>query len=134
MTALHELFQDETFRTWYLIVGVGVLWVPMIALSRWYHTNIVKTSGGRKLMEQQRFTPAHSGNLGQGMRMARDIRRGKYGSAARSMQNRTYWIVAVWVAALAVYFGLLIWADEMNRAETDNAAPSERLSRDHEQQ
>jgi hypothetical protein len=48
--------------------------------------------------------------------MARDIARGRYGSAAASTQKRVYWFFGLWVLANVLAFGLLFWADEVNRA------------------
>ena len=59
-----ELFQDPTFRLWYIGGGMLLLVVPMLCLSYWYHRNIgssgehgsAMTPGGRRLMQRQRAT------------------------------------------------------------------------------
>lgn len=112
MDALFDAFRDESFRSSYVIFAFAVMVLPMAALSWWYHTNIRKTPGGRALMQRQKAAPRH---LASGVQMAREISRGKYGDAAKQMQTRVYWIVGLWVAALIVVFGLLLWADEVNR-------------------
>lgn len=112
MDAIFEAFKDAEFRFWYLVAAFAVMVLPMAVLSWWYHTNIRKTPGGRSLMQRQNAAPRH---LASGVQMAQDISRGKYGAAAKQMQERVYWIVGLWVVALFVVFGVLIWADEVNR-------------------
>lgn len=112
MDALFDAFRDESFRSSYLIFAFAVMVLPMAALSWWYHTNIRKMPGGRALMQRQNAAPRH---LASGVQMASEISRGKYGDAAKQMQTRVYWIVGLWVVALIVVFGLLLWADEVNR-------------------
>jgi len=113
MDALFDAFRDESFRSSYVLFAFAVMVLPMAALAWWYHTNIRKTPGGRALMQRQNAAPRH---LASGVQMAGEISRGKYGDAAKRMQTRVSWIVALWVVALIVVFGLLIWADEVNRA------------------
>ena len=48
--------------------------------------------------------------------MARDIEAGRYGARAKAMQHIVYWVCGGWVIALTICFGLLIYADEVNRA------------------
>lgn len=112
MDAIFDAFRDESFRFAYLIFAFSVMVLPMAALSWWYHTTIRKTPGGRALMQRQNAAPRH---LASGVQMARDISNGKYGAVAKRMQERVYWIVASWAVALLVVFGLLLWADEVNR-------------------
>src|SRR4051794_1073426 len=93
--------------------------LPMIGIQWWYSTSIGKTEGGRRLMQRQGQRPPMPGvvqrNLGEAAAMARDIASGKYGKAARTTQNRVYWMAGLWVLANFVAFGLLLWADEVNR-------------------
>ena len=113
-----ELFQDQTFRLWYIAGGMLLLIGPMLWLSWWYHCDISSSSGGRQLMQRQnanRPRPHVVPNLGDAVGMTRDIASGRYGQHAKRMQNRVYWVAGLWVAALTIYFGLLIWADEMAR-------------------
>ena len=113
-----ELFQDLTFRLWYIAGGMLLLIGPMLWLSRWYHRNISGSEGGRKLMQRQQASRPRvrsTAGLGDAVGTARDIASGRYGQHARRMQNKVYWVAGLWVVALTVYFGLLIWADEMAR-------------------
>ena len=121
-----ELFQDPTFRLWYIAGGMLLLIGPMLWLSRWYHRNIGGSDGGRKLMQRQQGSLPRvrsTAGLGDAVGMARDIASGRYGQHARRMQNKVYWVAGLWVAALTVYFGLLIWADEMARGAGGAALP-----------
>jgi hypothetical protein len=113
-----ELFQDPTFRLWYIGGGMLLLVGPMLWLSYWYHRNILNSEGGRRLMQRQnanRPRPRVMPNLSDTVSMARDIASGRYGQYAKRMQSKVYWVAGLWAAALTVYFGLLIWADEMAR-------------------
>lgn len=118
MSELAQLLQDRSFRLWYIAGGVALLVIPMLWLSLWYHRGIGTTDGGRKLMRRQaanRPRVRSTAGLGDAAQMARDIAAGRYGDHARRMQVRAYWIVGLWVVALAGYFGLLLWADELAR-------------------
>jgi hypothetical protein len=95
--------------------------LPMIALSAWYHLRIRRSEGGRALMRRQAGNHPRTSITGAAQsaaeagRMARDIATGKYGAEVRTMQNRTYVIVAIWLVAILVAFGILFWANEINR-------------------
>jgi hypothetical protein len=116
---MHDMLRalgDPTIRGWYLIICFAVLVLPMVLLAWWYHSRIKRTAGGRELMERQARTPAHAGNVWQAFGMARDIAAGRYGDTARMMQNRVYWLIGLWLLVNVIGFGLLLWADEINRA------------------
>ncbi|MBI1648920.1 hypothetical protein [Hyphomicrobium sulfonivorans] len=115
---LAELLRDPTAHAILLTIGMAILILPMIALSVWYHRNIKKTEGGRRLMGQQALTPPIVGSLSgfaTGLSLGKAIEQGRYGDHARKMQHRVYWVTGLWFAALVIYFGLFIWADELNR-------------------
>ena len=126
MDGVANALGDPATRGWYVIFCFAMLVLPMIALTYWYHSRIKRTAGGRELMERQAETPAHLGGgldqaiggLSEAFSMARDIAAGKYGSTARMMQNRIYWVIGVWVLANIIGFGILLWADEVNRVPT----------------
>ncbi len=122
-----ELFQDPTFRLWYIAGGMLLLIGPMLWLSRWYHRNIAEQRGRAQTDAAPECEPAapapHARPASKPFGMARDIASGRYGQHAKRMQNRVYWVAGLWVAALTVYFGLLIWADEMARVG-GGAAPA----------
>lgn len=106
---------DPTVRAWYLLFCFALLVLPMVALSVWYHLTIRKSAGGRALMQRQAKAPASPLNLGVAGRMARDIAAGRHGAFVRRTQNRTYLLVAVWLIVNTIAFGILLWADEVNR-------------------
>ncbi len=118
MNTLFDLFKNDTFHFWYVMGGLAMLCLPMAAMSWWYHANIRKTAGGRALMDRQNATGAYAKDLAQGWAMARDIADGRYGPAARNLQNKVYLFIGLWIIALILYFGLLLWADEVNRVVT----------------
>lgn len=117
-------FQEPTFRLYYMIGGVALLTLPMLLLARWYHREILKSPGGRELMKRQNRSPVRSrgdimsvsSQFNIGMGLMKSISRGRFGQHARATQNKAYWIVGFWIAANVVYFGLLIWADEVARS------------------
>ena len=55
-------------------------------------------------------------SLSDGVAIARDIASGRYGESARTMQNKVYMFVGCWIVANVIAFGILLWADEVNRA------------------
>lgn len=122
MQSIAAALSDPAVRGWYLLVCFALMVLPMVALAVWYHRTIRKSAGGRALMERQARTPAMNiptaveRNLRVAGHMARDISAGQYGAHVRRIQNRTYLVVAVWLLVNTIAFGILIWADEVNRA------------------
>lgn len=102
---------NDTFSTAYLIALMGVMVLPMVLLARWYHGNINKTEGGRKLMERQNASGAR--NLGEGASMMRDVSAGRYGAEAKQMQSRVYVYVLAWILGVAALAGPLIAAQTL---------------------
>lgn len=99
---------------YFLAFCVAVMILPMVVLARWYHNNIGRTQGGRDLMQRQnRANVRAPAQLLSGIGMMRDIASGRYGSKARRMQIRVYQVVAAWLFANLVCFGLLLWAQEV---------------------
>ncbi len=125
MKAIAEALSDPATRQAYMIFCFALMVLPMIALAVWYHTRINRTAGGRALMERQNksdVTPLPyragraAGLFQEAGSMASGIAAGKYGANAKSMQTIVYWVCGLWVIANAVAFGILLWADEINRA------------------
>ncbi len=125
MNAIAGTLSDPATREAYMMVCFALLVLPMVALAVWYHTRINRTSGGRALMERQNksdVTPQPlrpdraAGQLRAAGSMASDIASGKYGAEAKSMQTIVYWVSGLWVVVNVVAFGILFWADEINRA------------------
>ena len=104
---------DPTTRGWYVSFCMVIMVLPMALLSYWYHSKIKNTEGGRKLMKREALTTTR--NFAEAARMAGDIARGKYGDKAQGMQIRVYWLAGVWLVANITAFGILLWADEVNR-------------------
>ena len=115
METISSLLADPTIRGWYLTFCIVMLVGPMISLSVWYHRNVNQTPGGRDLMKRQKQSRNRGLFLSDGVGMARDIKAGRYGSAVRLMQRRIYWLSGLWIALNVATFGVLIWADEINR-------------------
>jgi hypothetical protein len=123
MNAIAHALADPTVRGWYLTACLALMILPMAVLSIWFHRGIGKSSGGRELMRRQRGSRAWARgslgdaayNAGDGISIMRDINAGRYGKHAKAMMGRVYWFVAAWIALNAVAFGILIWADEINR-------------------
>ena len=118
VSALAEQLRDPDVRLAYIMGGMGIMWVPMVWMTIWYHRNIRSSPGGRALMERQAKSRPLAGTFrgaGDAIPMMRDISAGRYGQHARRMQRRVYWVTGLWVTALTIYFGLFLWADELNR-------------------
>ncbi len=102
----------------YLLFCMGVMAVPMIALSIWYHSNINETEGGRALMRMQNAWRQRGGarnvqdSVETAGELAKDIHSGRYGDKAQRMQVKVYWYVAMWLVSCAFFFGLIVWAEE----------------------
>lgn len=125
----------ETLRTialseFYLLFCMAVMVIPMIALSIWYHSNINDTEGGRALMKQQNAWRDRGGNKNIGDsahtagRLAAGIQSGHFGEHAKRMQTKVYWVVALWILACTLCFGLLIWAQETNPSASPQPQPA----------
>ncbi len=124
MTALLDFISSPDVRGPYLVVCLILMVAPMIGLSIWYHSRIGKTQGGRDLMERQRQSPPmprgsflHAqDNIRAASDMHEGIQSGRYGEEAKRMQRVVYWVVGLWITAVIVAFGLLIWADAVKGA------------------
>ncbi|ODS02999.1 hypothetical protein AUC71_12150 [Methyloceanibacter marginalis] len=122
MDAIAHAFLDPTVRGWYLIGCLALLLLPMMALAVWFHRGIRHSPGGRALMQRQRGARTCAGDArrrrlhaGDGASIMRDINAGRYGQHAKAMMTRVYWFTGAWVVVNAIAFGILIWADEINR-------------------
>lgn len=124
LDGMFQLLADPAIRGNYLIFCFALMVLPMIGLALWYHSNINKTEGGRQLMRRQNASRVQTKgsintayrNVNEASSLARDIESGAYGEDAKAMQHKVYWVVGLWVVAITVAFGILIWADEVNRA------------------
>ena len=111
---------DPDIHTAYLVFALAVMIVPMIALAKWYHGNVGRSAGGRALMKEHNAEPPiiHGAflarNLAAAIRLYRRIASGVFGREVQRLQSRVYLIVALWIVANVIVFGILIWADLKN--------------------
>ncbi|HEX2888585.1 hypothetical protein [Vineibacter terrae] len=121
MDSIPAALADPATRDLYLAACIAVLVLPVIAITWWYHANIRKTRGGRDLMRRQNDVgvsrhPADAGRmLREAFDMGRDIEADTYGGHARQMQHLVYVMMGLWLVVVGAMFGVLIWADEVNR-------------------
>ena len=116
MNGVRAALADPTVRAWYIAFCFALMLLPVAILTYWYHSRIRMTKGGRRLMEEQGRLDARSlRSLTHAGRLAGAIGRGAYGAAVQRQQNKTYWLLGIWLAANTVAFGILLWADEVNR-------------------
>jgi len=115
MTTILALFSNDTFHLCYSIMGAALMLLPMLGLSRWYHASMRRTARGRAAVERQRAIGPYARELGAGLNLGRALTRGRYGGAAQAIYKRALLFTAVWIAVVTVWWGLLIWADEMNK-------------------
>ena len=94
-------------------LSMAVMILPMIWLALWYHGRIGGSAGGRALMEKQSRSHYRPDRAAE---MARDIASGHYGDKAQRMQSTVYKVIAFWLLACVVMFGLLIWGMELREA------------------
>jgi len=123
MDAIAQSLADPSTRGWYLLFCSALLILPMVALAIWFHRRIGTSPGGRALMRRQRGARISARgsladaayNAGDGVSIMRDIQSGRYGQHTKALMARVYWICGAWVLLNTVAFGILIWADEINR-------------------
>ncbi len=98
----------------YLAFALAVLFLPLPAISVWFHRRIVRTPGGRRLMRAQRqagrvnISLNAPASLRDGLRIFKDLRAGKYGQDARHVMRRTWQLLALWLAACVLVLAPLI--------------------------
>jgi hypothetical protein len=121
MDAVAQALADPGTRGWYLVFCFALLVLPMLALSIWFHRGIEAGPGGRALMARHRSTQSWASrfnaarSLADGLAIARDVKSGRYGKWVKIRMRRVYWISGLWAAANIIAFGILSWADEVNR-------------------
>ncbi len=115
MERVFELFKDGTFRTWYLAGGIALMVLPVVVLQMRYNAALKRTAAGRELLRRQDEIRGRPRKAGQGFEQARDVLKGKYGAEAGVALKQVYWGFGIWIVVLALYMGLMIWADEVNR-------------------
>ena len=110
--------ESETLHQTYVLTLMAVMFLPMLGLALWYHSNINKTEGGKALMEAQN-SPRHRPNLAKrffdlmaqrtahhqvqsARQLHGEIMSGKYGDTAKSMQKTVYKVCAWWLTAVAL--------------------------------
>lgn len=98
-----------------LWIGFAIFVGMPIIISAYYHINVRRIRGGRRLMQaQSRLAPMTSnvaGNLSNGFEMWSRLRRGEFGRDAQMLiWNCTVGMVA-WVAIITVWFGVLLYVD-----------------------
>lgn len=117
MESLARWTAGDGVRDLWLILSCAVLILPMVGLSVWYHRQIGRTVGGRRLMADQNAHRPRVGDPGlrAGGRMARKIRSGSYGRHARRLHNRVYLWVALWLVSCTILFGLMVWGSALEQ-------------------
>lgn len=121
MSNILAALADPTVHGIYMAICFAVMVVPAIALAWWYHANINRSEGGRALMKRHNEIGVSHRLVDVGRMVAgademnTDLNAGRYGKHARQMQHRVYAMVGAWLVVLVVMFGILIWADEVNR-------------------
>ena len=111
------LVTSETVREAYgVIFVVGLIVLPLVGLSIWYHTNIGRTEGGRALMKDQnsakyrpdpirKYTNPVGLFRGAG-ELHKGIMSGAYGDQAKQMQMTVYKFCAIWLVVVALDLAL----------------------------
>lgn len=115
MDAIAGALADPRGRIIYLVFCFALLIVPMLALALRYRARVARSAGGRAAMKEQARIGVRTVRSWQAAGFACDIAAGRYGADIRTLQVTTCWLAGAWLLVNAVAFGLLIWADEVNR-------------------
>lgn len=115
MDCIASALADPVGRTVYLVFCVLLLVAPMTALAIWYRVRIRRLPGAQALEREQESVGVRTSRIRQAIGMARDVAAGRYGADVRALFNTLYVAVAIWALVNVVAFGVLIWADEVNR-------------------
>lgn len=115
MQPIANALADPDVRAAYLVLCLLIMGVPMIVLTIWYRKRIGQMPGGEAIQREQDRIGVWTPRAWQAIGFARDIAAGRYGVDVRNLINTLYLVVAIWAAVNAVTFGILIWADEVNR-------------------
>ena len=104
------LLTDDTVRSVYIAILMGVMILPMIGLSIWFHSNIKSTGGGKKLMRQH--TASHGlhrtnvSSMVSAARMFKGVRDGTYGTNVTQMYRVVWRVMGYWLLACMIIGGL----------------------------
>jgi hypothetical protein len=123
MDAISRALADPAVRGLYVAACFVMTIVPAAAVAWWYHSRIRATPGGRRLMTIQDFWYVRGGYDRRGRRndvratglIIDGLQRGAFGPQAARRTRQAVTAFGLWAAVLAVMFGVLIWADEVNR-------------------
>ncbi|MGE0424411.1 MAG: hypothetical protein AB7O88_19270 [Reyranellaceae bacterium] len=115
MDSIASALADPAGRTIYLVFCILLLIAPMTALAIWYRVRIRRLPGGPALQREQERIGVRTSRSWQAIGMARDVAAGRYGADVRTLINTLYVAAAIWALVNAVAFGVLFWADEVNR-------------------
>jgi hypothetical protein len=114
MDAIFHLFKDESFRLWYT-AGIFVLLLLPLPVAWWHRSRMKRTPGGRAVLARQKAIGPYAHRYGDASRLVDDIKRGIHGPDARAQHLRVTRFLVLWIAAVTLAAGLMIWADEANR-------------------
>ena len=115
MQSVAGVLADPLTRTVYLVFCGMLLVAPMIVLAIWYRARIRRMPGGDAVQREQARIGVRTSRDWQAIGLVREIAAGRYGAEIRTLLNTVYIVAAIWVLLNAAFFGILIWADEVNR-------------------
>src|SRR5688572_5277047 len=115
MDSIARALADPVGRLAYLAFCCVLLCAPIVALTFWYRARLARTAGGRAAAKERAIIGGQRRHAGRGVALGRDMASGRYGADARDLQITTCWLAGVWLVINALAFGLLLWADEVNR-------------------
>jgi hypothetical protein len=111
MYPIAKALADPLVRTMYLIVCLAL----MVVMTIWYRARLGRMAGGEAVRREQARIGTGAGSLGPALDFGRDIAAERYGQDVRQLQNTLYVLLGAWLVTNALAFGILFWADEVNR-------------------
>lgn len=126
---LVAFLQQDAVQPYYIGLCMATMILPMLGLAIWFHRRIGNTEGGRRLMRDhdkvpptRTRSPITAGRqLGHAAAMLKGINAGAYGSEVKATYRVVWIVVALWLAANALVWGLPLYALSVHAPRPDAA-------------
>ncbi len=114
---LVELLQQDAVQPYYIGLCMAMMVLPMLGLAIWFHRRIGDSEGGRRLMRENGKVPptrsrspiAAGRQLGHAAALFKSIQSGAYGGEVRATYKVVWIVVALWLLANALVWGLPLY-------------------------
>jgi|GEM_PF-2135833 len=106
---------------WTMYAAMAFMVTVPAVLSWYYHRRVRLFTGGRRLSAvQRRLAPEHGkvgSNLANAAVIWRRVQSGEFGPEAKRLLGQCFVVIIVWVVVLAIWFGILLYAEERVKAQ-----------------